>query len=467
MPRPVLRPYWTTNDRRMVRLYQGDVIEVLNKLPRKSVQMVVTSPPYWGLRNYGTDKTLEIGSEKTLDKYVEKMVEVFRAVWEVLRDDGVVWLNLGDSYATSPKGSLRGQDKSSLTSTKTQQNSPVKGIDKSKVGLPSGNLVGIPWRVALALQADGWVLRQDIVWHKPSPMPESVRNRCTKTHEYLFILTKKGSGYYYDAEAIKEKSLWSKDTRSGKGRIAYTKKRRGKLGTGQEAFVQVTNTRNKRSVWTVATESYAGAHFATFPRKLITPCVLAGTSAHGACAECGAPWKRVVEVEKLTRKRPNDYVKRTGEKGTGNSCANTVAGVDVTTVGWKPSCKCSGLEIIDEQPKKPAQKKEESDVEYELRLKGQWMMLMRRWYVDWEKLWPEYQEVEVVPCVVLDPFVGSGTTNCVSVVNGRRSIGIDLSEEYLQNNAIPRIEGVMLGIPNLARLVAKPSKGIELGERIG
>ena len=147
-----------------MKLYLGHVTDVLKALPEQSVHCVVTSPPYWALRDYGSDKTYELGSEPTYQEFVKNMVEVFREVRRVLRDDGTLWINLGDTYASK--------------------------------NMPSGNLVGIPWRVALALQDDGWIIRQDIVWHKPSPMPESVRNRCTKAHEYIFLLTKKGSGYY-------------------------------------------------------------------------------------------------------------------------------------------------------------------------------------------------------------------------------------------------------------------------------
>lgn len=188
-PKTNLQPYWTTNDGQLVKLYHGDVLHVLRQLPSQSVHCVVTSPPYWGLRDYGVDH--QLGSEKSPDClgwargvncaekdwengcHVCRMVLVFREVRRLLRDDGTFWLNYGDTY-----------------------NAP---------GL-QGNLVGVPWRVALALQADGWVLRQDIIWHKPSPMPESVKNRCTKSHEYVFLLTKKCSRYYYNAEAIKENS---------------------------------------------------------------------------------------------------------------------------------------------------------------------------------------------------------------------------------------------------------------------
>lgn len=400
MPRILLRPYWQTSDESTVRLYHGDVISVLKRMPSASVQCVVTSPPYFGLRDYGTDKSLEIGSEKTPDEYVMKMVAVFAEVRRVLRDDGTVWLNLGDTYNANVGtgfdlgGRYRGGKPDRQVEVARHQQAR-----RGQSRLKPGNLVGIPWRVALVLQADGWILRQDIIWHKPSPMPESVRNRCTKAHEYIFLLVKR-MGYFYDNDAVKETMA----------RVPHVPQNK-KLDTSRndhnrmEKVWAIGGQRNKRSVWTVASESYAGAHFATFPRKLITPCILAGTSEHGACAKCGAPWQRVTEEKKLKRPRPNDYVKRTGAEGTGNVCANTVAGVDVKTVGWQPTCECN--------------------------------------------------TEKVVPCTVIDPFVGSGTTCCVALVHGRHSIGIDLSAKYLENNAIPRIEGELLERPALAHLLSQ------------
>lgn len=401
-----LEPFWTTTDGETVKLYLGDVISVLKQLPEKSVQCVVTSPPYWGLRSYldsdHDDKHYEIGTEETPEEYVTKMTDVFREVRRVLRDDGTVWLNLGDSYCGGgPGGVSYVQD-----GVKRQDRSQLRVNVKS--GLPPGNLVGVPWRVALALRADGWVLRQDIIWHKPSPMPESVTNRCTKAHEYVFLLTK-SQRYFYDAESIKEKTI-------APGVRVATPYTQGSVGsTSTTAYNDNANDlRNKRSVWTIPSFGYSGAHFATFPPKLIEPMVLAGTSQYGCCAVCLAPWKRVMETKQLTRERPNDYVKRTGEGGTGNSCSNSIAGVETKTVGWEPACQC------------------DTD--------------------------------DVVPCTVLDPFVGSGTTCCVAVSNGRHSIGIDLSEKYLKENAIPRIEGEILRVPARRNLVQRSTKTIEIKE---
>lgn len=200
-----LKPYWSTADGVSVRLYQGHVLNVLARLPAQSIQTCITSPPYWGLRDYGTDKTLEIGSEPVMDCgtqgqaqcgqcFICTMVAVFRGVHRVLRDDGTLWLNLGDTYGGGPPGG---------SSKKQNRNKGSFGAGRGNGGLESGNLCGVPWRVALALQSDGWVLRQDIIWAKPSPMPESCRNRCTKAHEYIFLLTK-SQRYFYDHEAIKD-----------------------------------------------------------------------------------------------------------------------------------------------------------------------------------------------------------------------------------------------------------------------
>jgi DNA modification methylase len=735
-------PYWMTSDQETVKIYHGNVTDVLRGLKTQSVHCVVTSPPYWGLRSYLEDghdsKHQEIGSEKTPQEFVATMVEVFREVRRVLRDDGVLWLNLGDSYGGAGGG---GDVKSGFNeryfgkkfeNDKQSESAGSWPKDGGTSGLRSGNLVGVPWRVALALQADGWVLRQDIIWclsggtwvyartqkgdmpmtlkdlyrlkpstvklwngnkwtqlkgmsksprcgdertlvlrsgerisctpthrfpvkdrglveskdirvgdvlegcrlpapkeprdpshvgldaawlaglyiaegsgvtrdrkdkfslsghvnevsrwefvkkiaedyggsatltvdgnnqtirvygklicavirelvsgvdaydkgfspvvwrygndfleamldgylsgdgsdggvrwrlgftrnanlerdlrtvcarlgycltlnpcvgiykgkprkgykgeirkarsghwnekdrlevvevrkaksryvyelgvedephllalasgvlthnSKPSPMPESVRNRCTKAHEYVFLLTK-GMDYFYDAEAIKEPA----DTANLPPRTLAPKQAStefdGKVSHNEDhasAVLGRVPNRNKRSVWLISAGGYPGAHFATFPPKLIEPCILAGTSAKGACGFCGTPWQRVTEEKKLKRERPNDYVKRTGEEGTGNSCANSVAGVEVKTVGWKPGCHCG-------------------------------------------------YDYDVVPCVVMDPFCGSGTTCEVSIDHGRHSVGIDLSERYLRCNAVPRIEGALYKYPAYRHLIPK------------
>jgi DNA modification methylase len=263
------------------KILQGDCLEQLKTLPDGSVNCCVTSPPYYGLRDYGHDG--QIGLEETPEQYVAKLVEVFREVRRVLRDDGTCWVNLGDSYAN------KGCDSSSVGGfTGERIRAGKKGIMDSRPreippGLKPKDLIGIPWRVAFALQADGWYLRQDIIWHKPNPMPESVTDRCTKAHEYIFLLTK-SARYWYDSEAVKEASIhYDSDARAGKGNIRYEGKRTidtsGK--NGQDSFVTINETRNRRSVWTVATKPYSGAHFAVFPPDLIRPCILAGCPVNG------------------------------------------------------------------------------------------------------------------------------------------------------------------------------------------
>lgn len=258
----------------MFEIKLGDCLEVLRTLPDESVQCCVTSPPYWGLRDYGVEG--QLGLERTPEEYVAKMVEVFREVRRVLRNDGTLWLNLGDSYAHS----LR-QSGAAFAGEKQNTNggSLRQGFKPCPDGLKEKDLCGIPWMVAFALRSDGWYLRQDIIWAKPNPMPESVRDRCTKSHEYIFLLSK-SERYFYDNEAIAEPSIWyGKDERSDKGNIRYEGKRTidtsGK--NGQDGFCTLTETRNRRSVWTITTQGYSEAHFATFPPEIPEICIKAGT----------------------------------------------------------------------------------------------------------------------------------------------------------------------------------------------
>jgi|2_EtaG_2_1085320.scaffolds.fasta_scaffold16624_4 DNA modification methylase len=288
----------------MNKIFNENCLTGLKRLADESVNCCVTSPPYWGLRDYGTakwkggDKNCEhkpkfkpsvsatvgndvkdigkiyykdickdcgairkdeqLGLEETLEEFVENLVKLFREIKRVLKKDGTVWLNLGDSYSSSGREtttnqSLRGNNDYGVTRPKP--NKDIKPKD----------LIGIPWRVAFALQSDGWYLRQDIIWHKPNPMPESVTDRCTKSHEYIFLLTK-SSKYFYDADAIKEKSIsFGNDKRSGLG----------------DSFVTINEKRNKRSVWTVNTKPCSDAHFAVYPQKLIEPCIKAGCPENG------------------------------------------------------------------------------------------------------------------------------------------------------------------------------------------
>ena len=281
------------------KIYQGDALEVLKTLPDESIDCVITSPPYWGLRDYGVDG--QIGLEKTPEEYVAKMIEVFKECKRVLKKEGTLWLNLGDSYAST------GKEGGDIDKDNGMDIERGRGrLNKHSIIKPK-DLVGIPWRVAFALQADGWYLRQDIIWHKPNPMPESVTDRCTKSHEYIFLLAKNHK-YYFDAEAIKEKAAYglnsedhrppgivrdrmygydSKENELRGRKVSQTKNGvtirhpEGKHGNAQQSPKTLVDYRNKRSVWTVTTKPYADAHFATFPKDLISPMILAGCPEKG------------------------------------------------------------------------------------------------------------------------------------------------------------------------------------------
>lgn len=292
----------------------GDCRDTLLSLPEQSVQMCVTSPPYFGLRDYGVDG--QIGLEQTPDAFVSELVSVFREVRRVLRENGTLWLNLGDSYCSiGHKKSGSGYGTTGLAGGVAQEHHPLRR-ENNVPGLKHKDLIGIPWRVAFALQADGWYLRSDIIWHKPNPMPESVTDRPTKSHEYLFLLTK-SERYYYDAAAIAEGATFDKrmvdgfvpksvngkhpttdsqsaanrranddvgnaDAKLGNAPHSNTKKqdalgKRTYTGFNDRWSLNPTLTRNKRTVWTVPTSPYKGAHFATFPTALIEPCIKAGS----------------------------------------------------------------------------------------------------------------------------------------------------------------------------------------------
>ena len=264
------------------RCHVGDCRGSMRKLIADGVhvQTCVTSPPYFGLRDYGHPG--QLGLEQTPQEYVANMVEVFSLVRDLLSDDGTLWLNLGDSYAGS--WGSQGRDYSGVSVSALSQRQVMASQRKASgtgsviaSGLKPKDLIGIPWRVALALQADGWYLRQDIIWHKPNPMPESVTDRCTKSHEYIFLLSK-SERYYYDHEAVKEPVALASLTRLNQDLDQQTGSNRvpGKTNGNMKA-VGDTEHRNKRSVWEVATQPYSGAHFATFPPALIEPCILAGS----------------------------------------------------------------------------------------------------------------------------------------------------------------------------------------------
>jgi DNA modification methylase len=387
------------------RIEIGDCRDVLRTMPAASIHTVVTSPPYFGLRDYGTDG--QIGLEPTPDEFVAALVGVFREVRRVLRDDGTVWLNLGDSYASAPPGTKRpgASESSGLHGAQTSERYRLTldagtgtKRDTSRIpGVKPKDLLGIPWMVAFALRADGWYLRSDIIWSKPNPMPESVTDRPTKAHEYVFLLSK-GPRYFYDADAIREADGGWDHLRSvldgqpslepTNGLMAEHKGLRtteGRNGAG----------RNKRSVWTVATQPYAGAHFATFPPKLIEPCILAGAPER-ACGECGAPWVRVVErTPMVVRPTPKREAWQAEDEHARTQTGGTVLEPPTSrTLGFEPSCSHGDGSA-----------------------RG----------------------------VVLDPFAGAGTTGLVALQHGREFVGIELSPEYARM-ARERIEtAVRLG----------------------
>ena len=333
------------------KTFIGDCRESLHRMAGGGfkAQMCVTSPPYFGLRDYKVDG--QIGLEKTPEEYIAGLVQVFRAVWDVLADDGTLWVNIGDSYSNVGKsGGYTGGIGAKGTHGAASKGCGNRSLIRSRLlkdrGFKPKDLIGIPWMVAFALRADGWFLRQDIIWQKPNPMPESVTDRCTKAHEYLFLLSK-STRYFYDAAAIRESSADPKGSAARYKSSFGGEKNKALLSTGQVhtrpiGMREFDGHRNRRSVWTVPTKPYRGAHFAVFPPALIEPCVLAGTSHAGHCPECGERWIR---------------------QGT----------------GWAPSCACGA---------------------------------------------------DPVPDVVLDPFMGSGTTAEVALKYGRQFLGCELNPEY-------------------------------------
>jgi DNA modification methylase len=454
----------------------GDCFRLVKTLPTASVHCIVTSPPYFGLRDYGTTPRVwggrkhchhkcgapltkrggsqtqghnsqrhgrhnveaqrtaraqqgefcrkcdawrgSFGQEPTTDLYVAHLVTLFRRLRRVLRDDGTVWLNLGDSYCGgggyAPEAPVNMQRQKLL---RAGHSSDARGFSLGKKlaqrniagGVrPAGDLkvkdlCGIPWLVALALRADGWYLRADIIWAKPNPMPEAVTDRTTRAHEYIFMLSKRAH-YFYDAEAIKEPSVMHPQHR-------YTKREdhpKGDAGRGAHRRPEggtAYNGRNRRSVWTITTQPFKAAHFAVYPEELVAPCIQAGTSEHGCCPKCGTPWERVIE-----RTAPSVYrqladegygweqqqrhahargcdlkgggVPSGGQTRTRRGTSPHLGSAQVRQRGWRAGCKCGRTR-------------------------------------------------EPVPCTVLDPFNGAGTTGAVALKLRRRYVGIELNPKYV------------------------------------
>lgn len=444
-------------------IMQGNVIDRLRELPADSLHCCVTSPPYWGLRDYkipptvwggapecahewqtqtrtaelrrglgladspastrgGGHKAAQVGKieasdgtciqcgawlgclglEPTPELFIQHMVDVFREIRRVLRNDGTLWLNMGDSYATGagsvgkkPGGGAQGENWQGPTIQPNRLKLP---------GLKPKDLIGIPWMLAFALRADGWYLRSEIIWHKPNPMPESVSDRPTKAHEHLFLLTKR-SRYFYDAHAVKEAHKpdshnVNPNVNPQRQKIALGAKAQQYVAEGgsasrvQSGRFWPAGGRNIRTVWTMATQPFPEAHFATFPIALPTRCILAGTSEHGCCAQCGAPWERIVEpsqeyAQKLGEgKRVNGY-DYDGEAERGFAIQEKCT-AEYITKGWAPTCKCGTTNVI--------------------------------------------------AATVLYPFNGAGTTGMAATRLNRAYIGIEIKPEYIEM-ATRRIQG--------------------------
>ena len=372
-------------------------------LADKSVHCIVTSPPYWSLRDY--DTVDQIGLENIHDCqgwatgdncglcYICQMRAVMRECWRVLRDDATCWVNLGDSYSSGHNvGST--DDKEGWSHGSISRG--VQAHGSHAPGLKPKDLCMIPARFALAAQADGWYLRSDIIWSKPNPMPESVTDRPTKAHEYLFLLAK-SARYFYDADAIREEAQPQSIARINQPNFVNQKggPKDYKNGVNPNRSMRQTLEnfalnpgRNRRTVWNIATQATPFAHFATFPEKLVVPCIKAGTSEYGVCAECGAPWERVVERTTATPGQKPGYTMAKSTMRNDGERAGHFTDHTATTAGWRPTCE---------------------------------------------------HDAPTVPATVLDPFAGSGTTGLVARKHGRRFIGLDLSFDYLQNIARRRL----------------------------
>lgn len=364
-----------------VQIINADVMGGLAQLADESVHCCITSPPYWSLRDYQVEG--QIGLEPTLQEHIAKLVDVFREVRRVLRSDGTLWLNYGDAYAGGGRGG--NPDDSPFRKQATNAGSLIDPVPLSATGLKPKDLLMMPERLALALQADGWWVRARIIWAKPNPMPESVTDRPTKSHEHIWLLSK-SPRYFYDAEAIREsdsgqdhpRNVLHKPEPSGGIMSPHAGIRRaeGRIGEG----------RNARDVWTIATAPFSEAHFATFPPALVERCILAGTSEKGCCAECGANWVR--EVRRSGGTTGKSWHDHSADAQRGNSRIDhgslATAGDQpyrVETTGWHHSCTCNS---------------------------------------------------EVVPCTVLDPFGGSGTTGLVADRLQRNAILIEINPQYAE-----------------------------------
>jgi DNA modification methylase len=385
------------------QIIQADALSGLAELPDESVHACVTSPPYWGLRDYGLEPidwpavefawpggivqvpacNAALGLERTVEEYIGHLVLIFREVARVLRADGSLWVNIGDAYVTRPRGNDKGWDKSRLRNPAQVQKAQAASLMNIRDfgALKPKDLIGLPWLLAFALRSDGWYLRNSQIWDKLNPMPESVSDRCTRSHEDIFHLTK-SARYYFDVEAIREEAKHGDNPRKAtdvdRGQPGVSPHRGLRSSAGRPASAG----RRKRTVWSVATVPFAGAHNAAFPPKLIEPCILASTS-HENCAECGAPWRRILESNRKPTGdwNPNGKTAVTDVKRVASSGAQFYEDVQPpTTLGWEPTCE---------------------------------------------------HESPGGASTVLDPFAGTGTLGLVALRHGRDFIGIEVSAEYV------------------------------------
>jgi DNA modification methylase len=416
----------------------GDCRETMRRWKEQGIkaQTCVTSPPYYGLRDYGHEG--QIGLEETPEEYIKAMVEVFRCVWDVLEDDGTLWLNIGDSYFNHPSSAVNRNGMSgSLNDGKSEFDCRIgtRGSQKRKAisdGCKPKDLIGIPWMLAFALRADGWYLRQDIIWHKPNPMPESVQDRCTKSHEYIFLMSK-SQKYYYDAEAIKEASSDPEGSANRYKAPFFAGEKHesgGYSATGPnhtKGMKEFDGNRNKRSVWTVTTKPYAGAHFAVFPSDLIEPCILAGSRTAGKRCDC------------------NEVI----STPTGTGEINDPS-IDVGRAGMaRPRRMGEGTRPITrlEQRHHASQIKASAHRDEMAAICGPAFDHYIRTDSSGARPLPEHHRSQFMangwitspePCdcpsqpadIVLDPFMGSGTTAQVAQDLGRQYLGCELNPEY-------------------------------------
>ena len=373
------------------KIFIGDCRETLATLADASVHCIVTSPPYYGLRDYG--ESAQIGLEDTPDDYVAEMVGVFRELRRVLREDGVAWLNLGDSYSAA--GRSGGGDQGARYEVYGDTRAGERGGRwRSTAGIDAGNLLGIPWRVAFALQSDGWTLRDACVWHKPNPMPESVAGtrwegdtlrrgswRHTSAHEMVFMLTN-GMGYFCDQEAVREANKPETERHAARygGTLNVTHIDKSRNDKASIDYFSPTSGRNPRNVWSITTRPYSGAHFATMPPDLAERCIKVATSATGVCPACGSQWAPVVERQTATSRQRPGYTAGSG-RNDGTRPGNYVDH-RTTVLDHRPTCDCP-----------PA---------------------------------------DPIPATVLDPFGGAGTTALVADRLGRDAILCELNADYVE-----------------------------------